>query len=210
METYAGGVTASPGPDARTGTRPDSKVSPKRTRDPQRSKAAILAAARQHFAAYGLEATTIRAIAADAGLDHAMVLRYFGSKEKLFRAAVGPPVSLPDLTAVPRAEVGVALARAFVERWRDADTSPILLLTARSTHPVADRLHEAYRDEIAVAVAALGHPDDAVERASLAASHLIGLAIGRYQLFDDLRDMDDDTLVEHIAPALQHYLVGAR
>src|SRR5436309_13182244 len=48
-----------------------------------RTKAAILAAARKHFAASGYERATIRAIAADAGIDPAMVMRYFGDKEKL-------------------------------------------------------------------------------------------------------------------------------
>lgn len=193
-------VTPSSSAGSASGRRP-------RTRDRERTKAAILAAARRRFATEGMERTTIRGIAADAGIDPAMVMRYYGSKEELFRQASDIDVQLPDLTAVPRSEVGATLARAFVERWRDADTNPILLLSARTGHPAADRLHGTYRDKIAADVAALGHPEDSLERASLAASHLIGLAIGRYMLFDALRDMDDDTLAQRIAPALQHYLV---
>src|SRR6266581_4742344 len=70
------------------------------------TKAAILAAARQHFAASGYERATIRAIAADAGIDPAMVMRYFGNKEKLFAAAAEFDLRLPDLAAVPRGTLG--------------------------------------------------------------------------------------------------------
>src|SRR6266566_1168233 len=54
------------------------------------TKARILAAARKHFAASGYERATIRAIARKAGIDPALVMRYFGTKEKLFAAAAGP------------------------------------------------------------------------------------------------------------------------
>ena len=52
---------------------------------PRRSDAtrnAILAAARERFAADGYERATIRAIASQAEIDPAMVMRYFGSKER--------------------------------------------------------------------------------------------------------------------------------
>ena len=52
-----------------------------------RTRAAILAAARERFAQDGYERATIRAIAADAAIDPAMVMRYYGNKEKLFAAA---------------------------------------------------------------------------------------------------------------------------
>ena len=63
-----------------------------------RTRAAILAAARERFAADGYERATIRAIAADAAIDPAMVMRYFGNKEKLFAAAAEFDLRLPDLS----------------------------------------------------------------------------------------------------------------
>lgn len=48
----------------------------------ERSRAAreaILAATRQRFTAEGYERTTIRMVAADAGLDPSMVMRDYGS-----------------------------------------------------------------------------------------------------------------------------------
>ncbi len=72
---------------ARTGRRPG----------PNRTRAAILAAARASFAANGYEATTIRAVARDAGVDAALVHRFFGSKEQLFAAAMKLAVSPSEL-----------------------------------------------------------------------------------------------------------------
>jgi AcrR family transcriptional regulator len=56
-------------------------------RKSDRTRAAILTAARERFGADGYERATIRAIAADAAIDPAMVMRYYGNKEKLFAAA---------------------------------------------------------------------------------------------------------------------------
>src|SRR5262245_18351681 len=69
-------------------------VAPSRRSDATR--AAILAAARERFAADGYERATIRAIAADANIDPAMVMRYYGSKERLFAAAAELELHLPD------------------------------------------------------------------------------------------------------------------
>jgi len=80
-----------------------------------RTRAAILAAARERFGTDGYERATIRAIAADAAIDPAMVMRYYGSKEKLFAAAAEFDVRLPDFGDVPTvrraARPGVAEAR---------------------------------------------------------------------------------------------------
>src|SRR3954468_1292530 len=93
-----------------------------RPRRSDATRAAILAAARGRFAADGYERATIRAIAADASIDPAMVMRYFGNKEKLFAAAADFDLRLPDLSAVPPGEVGRALVRHFLDRWESDDT----------------------------------------------------------------------------------------
>ena len=59
---------------ARTGRRPG----------PASTRAPILAAAAECFAAYGFDATSMRHVAAAAGVDPALVRRFFGSKEQLF------------------------------------------------------------------------------------------------------------------------------
>src|SRR5216684_3236324 len=78
------------------------------SRRSDRTKAAILTAAREHFAASGYERATIRAIARKAAIDAAMVMRYFGTKEKLFAAAAEFDLRLPDLAIVPRGTLGSA------------------------------------------------------------------------------------------------------
>src|ERR1700681_871588 len=102
---------------ARTGRRPG----------PSTSRAAILDAARRHFAAAGYDATSLRAIAADAGVDAAVVLHFFGSKAALFREVVGWPFD-PDqvvrhLAATGAESVGARFARFFLGVWEDPVTS---------------------------------------------------------------------------------------
>ena len=98
-----------------------------------RTKAAILRAARERLAAHGYDRTTIRAVAADAGIDPSMVMRYFGNKAQLFDAALDIDLRLPDLTGVPvdraAAHVRSALPRPLGERPGD-DALLVLLRSA--------------------------------------------------------------------------------
>jgi hypothetical protein len=67
--------------------------------------------------------TAARGVAEDAEIDPSMVMRYFGSKEGLFAAALDVDLALPDLSPVPRDQVGVALAGHFVDHWEGATRS---------------------------------------------------------------------------------------
>ena len=92
---------------ARTGRRPG----------PSTTRAAILDAARRRFASAGYDATSLRAIAADAGVDPAVLLHFFGSKQALFRAVVGWPFDParlpPELARLDAERAGAQLARTF-------------------------------------------------------------------------------------------------
>ncbi len=66
------------------------------TKRSQPAREAILAAARRRFTRDGYERTTIRSVASDAGVDPAMVMRYYRSKEGLLGAAVDIDLHLPD------------------------------------------------------------------------------------------------------------------
>ncbi|MDT5370310.1 MAG: hypothetical protein QOC62_4741, partial [Mycobacterium sp.] len=79
------------------------------------TKAAILAAARQRFGTIGFQGATIRAIAADAGTDPAMVMRYYGSKDRLFAAAAEFDLALPSFAAGDKTQIGCALVRHFLD-----------------------------------------------------------------------------------------------
>jgi hypothetical protein len=63
----------------------------------------------------GYERTTIRQVATDANIDPSMVMRYYGSKDGLFAAAVDD-LELPDLSAVPTDEVAGSCAQACSAR----------------------------------------------------------------------------------------------
>jgi AcrR family transcriptional regulator len=174
------------------------------------TKAVILAAARERFAAEGYDRATVRAIAADARIDPAMVMRYFGNKEQLFAAAAEFDLDLPDLSQVPPDQLGTALGTHFLERW-ERDEALIILLRAGITDPaVAERMRSIFATQLAPVISqATKDSQTAPVRASLAASQVLGMALCRYILaFPPLVNMDGQEVIDWIGPTLQRYLTG--
>ncbi|MDP4500560.1 TetR/AcrR family transcriptional regulator [Nonomuraea turcica] len=172
------------------------------------TKAAILAAARERFAADGYEKATIRAVAADAGIDPAMVMRYFGTKDKLFASAAEFDLRLPDLSQVPRERLGEMVIRHFLERWHADDVLQVLLRTGVTNETAARRMREVFGGQLAP-VTAVFAGDQAATRAALVASQVLGMALCRYILkFPPAADMADEEVIEWLAPTLQRYLTG--
>src|SRR4051794_9995819 len=108
-----------------------------RPRRSDATRAAILAAARERFATDGYERATIRSVAADAGIDPSMVMRYFGSKEGLFAAAAEFELRLPDPSGVPPEQVGRLAAEYFLTRWEDDGTLQALLRVGATNEAAA-------------------------------------------------------------------------
>lgn len=181
-----------------------------RPRDAEASRAAILAAARQRFAADGYERATLRAIAGDVGIDPAMVIRYFGGKEKLFAEAADFDLRLPDLTAIPRTRVGAAFVNHFIERWEEDDTFMALVRAAATHEAAARRVRAVLSAQVTPAVAKLSRePARAQERAGLVASQLLGMALCRYVLkLPPLVGLSRAELVAWLGPTLSRYLTG--
>lgn len=179
-----------------------------RGRDSEATRAAILAAAREHFAAGGYERATIRGIAADAGIDPALVMRYFGNKEKLFAAAADFDLRLPDLASLPRPTLGAVLAGHFIDRWESDDTFMALLRTAVTNEVAAKRLRAVLGGQVAPVIASVcADPARAPLRAGLVASQILGMALGRYLLrLPPLATLSRGELVAFMGPALQRYL----
>jgi AcrR family transcriptional regulator len=176
----------------------------------------ILRAARKLFAERGYERATMRAIAAKAGVDAALVVHFFGSKAGLLEAAVDwpfdPEVEMPKLLADGRHHVGRRLAELFVRTWDEEGTrNPILtLIRAASTEPQAAALLSEFlrRRLYAHLMERLG-VNRADLRAELTVSQLIGLGMARYVLrFEPLASAEPDQIVDWIAPTLQRYLTG--
>ena len=178
---------------------------------PRRSdatRAAILKAARVRFAADGYERATIRAIAADARIDPAMVMRYFGNKEKLFAAAAEFDLRMPDISALPRDQAGAALIGHFLDRWESDDTLMALLRAGVSRSAAAERMRELFAQQLLPVAAALcPRADEAPVRAGLVATQTLGLALTRYVLrLPPGAAMDHATIVAWLGPTLQRYL----
>jgi AcrR family transcriptional regulator len=180
---------------------------------PRRSdatRAAILTAARERFAAEGYERATIRAIAADAGIDPTMVMRYYGNKEKLFAAAAEIDIRLPDLATVPRDQVGARLARHFLDRWEHDETMAALLRAAATYEGAAQRMREMFAQQL-VPVVAVACPDPALApaRAALVSSQVLGAALCRYVLrLEPLVTMPAEEVIGWLGPTLQRYLTA--
>jgi AcrR family transcriptional regulator len=175
---------------------------PAGARRSDRTRATILRAARSRFARHGYERTTIRAVAADAGIDASMVMRYYGSKEKLFDAALTVDLRLPDLTAVPREDLAQVLVRHFLDRWEGdpADDALLLLLRSAVTHErAAERLRGIFAGQVAPALGEATGP----RRAGLVSAQLLGLALTRYLLrVPGVTALTPDEVAELYAPAL--------
>ncbi|MFI7119748.1 TetR family transcriptional regulator [Amycolatopsis sp. NPDC049868] len=181
---------------------------------PRRSdatRAAILAAARERFAADGYERATIRAIAADAGIDPSMVMRYYGNKEKLFATAAEFDLRLPDIAGTPHEAVGEMLARHVLTRWEGDETMMALLRAGVTNEAAAERMRSIFAAQLGpVALALAPDPAEAPERAGLVATQVLGFALCRYVLkLPPVVEMDGETAAGWLGPTLQRYLTGA-
>jgi len=183
-----------------------------RQKKSDRTRAAILDAARALFAERGYEATTVRDIAAAAAIDPAMVIRYFGSKDELFARAAPIDLALPPLTGVPAHAIGEALMRRFIEVWETGPSARgmvALMRTAATSESAVEKAHAVFGRQVLPAVAAIGDPRDAPRRAGLVASQLLGLAFTRYVLaLPPVVALSSEELVAAVAPTIQRYITG--
>ena len=193
------------------------ETAPRRGRRPGApdTRAAILAAARTLFATQGFAGTSVRAIAADAGVDAALVHHYFGTKDDLFVAALELPVDprerLAGVIALGPEGAGERMLRVFLSIWDDPELQLPLVGLARSVLDPSG--HRLLRDGFVPAVL---HPvgvglgiDRPEVRMPLVASQIIGLILARYVLeLEPIASMPTDDLVVIYAPTLQRYLTG--
>jgi AcrR family transcriptional regulator len=153
-----------------------------RPRDSAATRRALVDAGRALFATVGYDATTVRAIAERAGVNQALLFRYFGSKEGLFAEAVLDKAT-QLLAEVPR-EVLLERTLAAVlddEQGHSAETLMAVLRAAGSSQVAEDiriRLCEAYSTAFASLVDT-DDPADAAVRADLLLAWLLGIALNR-------------------------------
>ncbi|BBD41146.1 TetR family transcriptional regulator (plasmid) [Aminobacter sp. Y103A] len=108
----------------------------------ERTRAAILEAARELFMEFGYQAATVRDVAHRASIDPAMVIRYFGSKEELFARAASIRLNVPQLQVVDSQAIGETLVRHFLNLWEGPESScgmAVLLRSAASNEFAAEK-----------------------------------------------------------------------
>ena len=177
---------------------------------------AILEAARALFAEHGFERATIRAMAARAGVDPALVHHYFGSKEQLFEAAltlpIAPAIVLPQLLREDPEHVGERIVRIFLSTWEDPANRSVLMTMLRSAaanEQATALVRRRLMAEVFGPLATLLQVPDADLRVSLVGSQFIGLALMRYVArIEPIASASVDDLVRSVGPTVQRYLAG--
>lgn len=181
------------------------------------TRESILDAARRLFADKGFDATTVRAIAADAGVDPAMIHHFWGTKEELFRATlqfpIDPATEIPEITAGGKEELGERLVRTFVRIWDSpvGITGAAVIRSAMSNDWTLRLMREFLTTQIMRRVVAEIDldPKEAPLRISLVASQLAGLAMMRYIVkLEPLASLPSEDVVALIGPNVQRYVTG--
>jgi AcrR family transcriptional regulator len=180
------------------------------------TREAILAAARERFAAHGYDRTRIRDVAADAQVDPALVHYYFSSKDGLFVAAMQLPLRPAEVIAPVLAlgvdGLGERIVRRLLSVWDDPvnRTALLAIVQGASAHPgAAAALREFVRHEIVARIAGAIEADRPELRANLVASQIIGLVAARYVVqVEPLASLGADGIVPLVGPTLQRYVEG--
>jgi AcrR family transcriptional regulator len=176
----------------------------------------ILASARELFARNGISNTSIRAVAAAADVDSALVHHYFGTKEQLFAAAVhiliDPMDVLIPLREVPVEELGYKLPSILLPLW-DSEIGAGFIATLRSILAGSEvNLFRSFiQDVIAAEVGTRvdNPPGSGIIRIQFVASQLVGVVMARYILeLEPFASLSPQQIADTIAPNLQRYLTG--
>jgi len=190
------------------GNAPD--ISP-RFRNAAATRQAILEAAKTCFMHEGYEQVGVREIAARAGVDPALVNRYFGSKVGLFSEAVASKFDLSHLLDGDRANLGERLARYVLQKQSTgADYDPLVaLLRSSSSDVCSGMLRNAILEGFVRPLAARLEGPDALLRAELVGSTLLGLLVHR-TVIGGAEAADNERMLALVAPALQRFIDGSR
>jgi AcrR family transcriptional regulator len=179
---------------------------PARKRDADATRAAILAAAKKHFARSGYDGAFLREIAAEAGADAALINRYFGGKEGLFQAALKDSIAPDAISHWERATFGREVAKMMaghahqhVERTHAFE----FLLQAATNPATAPLLSVAVQERFMGPIREWIGGADCEARARLLASIFIGLLVERLIRDEALEGAERDAFIEHTASVLQ-------
>lgn len=175
-----------------------------------------MTSARNLFARNGIGNTSIRAIASDAGVDPALIHHYFGTKEKLFTAAINvafdPAKILVPLRTAPVEELGRLLPSLILPVWdSEVGAGMVAALRTALTGDEIGIFRSFLRDVVVTELAArVDNPKGSgVVRAEFAATQILGIVIARHILeLEPMASLPIEQIVDTIAANLQHYFTG--
>lgn len=181
------------------------KHSTRRSRDSDASRAALLRAAREVFDELGYEGATTREIGERAGVDPALIARYFDSKEGLFLASIANVAEADD-----KVEVDLETVVPFLlERWDEHGQNPIsraltsLGLSEEMRQQVATVIAEWLRRQLGPELDGRDLPD-AELRAELLVAIAVGVATTRANgTLEKLAAAERDEVAAALAPAIE-------
>lgn len=174
----------------------------------------LLDTARHRFAEHGYDNTSVRDIAAAAGVDPAMIRHYFGTKAELFRATMGWPFEPADIaaniSAGDRNAVGERLTRVFFESWEQPQSrAPLMaILRGAATHDESAALVRQFiTGQVYPQIAKVLGGRDAELRVDLAMAQLLGIAYLRHILeVEPIASQPVDELIARVAPVVTAHL----
>lgn len=193
---------------------------PQRTRGRPRSgdvsdrRTKIQDVARRHFAAKGYRGTSLRAIAAEAGVDVSLISHYFGGKAALLVATMELPVDpiekISSVVADGPDRLAERLLTTFLDAWDPhRDIFSALLRTALDSPDGQAPMLQIAREVLLSALNDVLIGEDRELRASLVASQLIGMATMRYVTrMGAVADAPAADVVRLLAPAMQRVIDG--
>lgn len=170
----------------------------------------LIAAGRKHFLRLGYDKATIREIAAEAHVNHALVKYYFGGKEGLLKAVLDllatPGQAFDQVTATHPDNLARALLTAAMNLWEIPEGHESLrrLILDSETDPAT---HSAFRDYIQTQMIGrlaevIGGPDARL-KAGAAGATIAGLFFARYVLrIEPVATMTQSQVVAYFTPAL--------
>lgn len=169
---------------------------------------AIAAAAKELFTEHGYDGASVRAIAKKAGIDAALVIRHFGSKEELFLEVIDQREKFAQAFEGPVDELGKQLIAIYLGEAGNDLRQTFLLLTGAAHHEkIRSALIERTREVIVQPLAARLDGENRETRVMLAMSAVSGLLTGLHiYSTPELVDADEGFLVETYGAAIQKIL----
>ena len=178
-----------------------------RKRDSAATRAAILQAARRRFASEPFEQVGVREVASDAGVDAALITRYFGSKEDLFHEVVNDCPNASDIWSGDRADFGRRAASEIAGKGEDDGFEHIFIALRSTASPKASQIaRDAMRRHILDPMAAWLGGEDREVRARLLLAYFMGGVVSRAMAPEDAAT--NERMLARLADDVQRVVDG--